>query len=149
MAVGGSNRSTVQGHCGERGLSWRCLGYRNWQGGNHEGSAGIQRFDPLCYRLLKWIDGGYLQYGNKRQRQWPILACFPKPPYWIRLYFSVSKYQTAAGTADIMSHIFEVYFSRVKDSYMQDRMAEALLKTCIKYGSLLLTNRTTTKRAPT
>ena len=48
--------------------------------------------------------------------------------------FSVSKYQTAAGTADIMSHIFEVYFSRVKDAYMQDRMAEALLKTCIKYG---------------
>ena len=33
-----------------------------------------------------------------------------------------------------MSHIFEVYFSRVKDAYMQDRMAEALLKTCIKYG---------------
>lgn len=48
--------------------------------------------------------------------------------------FSVSKYQTAAGTADIMSHIFEVYFSRVSDAFMQDRVAEALLKTCIKYG---------------
>lgn len=48
--------------------------------------------------------------------------------------FSVSKKQTAAGTADIMSHIFEVYFSRVKDGFLQDRMAEALLKTCIKYG---------------
>ncbi len=63
--------------------------------------------------------------------------------------FSVSKYQTAAGTADIMSHIFEVYFSRVKDAYMQDRMAEALLKHVSNTGSLLLTNRTTTKRAPT
>ena len=32
--------------------------------------------------------------------------------------FSVSKKQTAAGTADIMSHIFEVYFSRVKDGFL-------------------------------
>ena len=46
---------------------------------------------------------------------------------------SVSAYQTAAGTADIMSHIFEAYFSRT-DGYMQDRMAEGLLKTCIEFG---------------
>jgi alcohol dehydrogenase YqhD (iron-dependent ADH family) len=48
--------------------------------------------------------------------------------------FSVPKNQTAAGTADIMSHIFEVYFSNTKEAYMQNRMAEALLKTCINYG---------------
>lgn len=48
--------------------------------------------------------------------------------------FSVPKNQTAAGTADIMSHIFEVYFSNTKEAFLQDRMAEALLKTCIKYG---------------
>lgn len=47
--------------------------------------------------------------------------------------FSVPANQTAAGTADIMSHIFECYFSRV-DAYMQNRMAEGLLKTCIEYG---------------
>lgn len=46
---------------------------------------------------------------------------------------SVSKYQTAAGTADIMSHIMETYFSN-KKGFMQDRIAEALLKTCITYG---------------
>lgn len=46
---------------------------------------------------------------------------------------SVSKIQTAAGTADIMSHIFECYFSN-KRGYMQDRMAEGLLKTCIEFG---------------
>lgn len=46
---------------------------------------------------------------------------------------SVSAYQTAAGTADIMSHIFEAYFSNAQ-GYMQDRMAEGLLKTCINYG---------------
>ncbi|WP_312907069.1 iron-containing alcohol dehydrogenase [Tissierella praeacuta] len=48
--------------------------------------------------------------------------------------FSVPKGQTAAGTADIMSHIFEVYFSNTKEAYLQNRMAEALLKTCINYG---------------
>jgi len=46
---------------------------------------------------------------------------------------SVSAYQTAAGTADMMSHIFEAYFSNVS-GFMQDRMAEGLLKTCIEYG---------------
>ncbi|MEJ8736223.1 iron-containing alcohol dehydrogenase [Erysipelotrichaceae bacterium HCN-30851] len=47
--------------------------------------------------------------------------------------YSVSAYQTAAGTADIMSHILECYFSNV-EGYLQDRMAEGLLKTCIEYG---------------
>lgn len=48
--------------------------------------------------------------------------------------FSVPKNQTAAGTADIMSHIFEVYFNNTEGAYVQNRMAEALLKTCINYG---------------
>ena len=48
--------------------------------------------------------------------------------------FTVSKYQTAAGTADIMSHIMENYFGGSEGAYLQDRMAEGLLKTCIKYG---------------
>lgn len=48
---------------------------------------------------------------------------------------SVPKYQTASGTADIMSHLFEMYFDKVPGGgYMQKRMIEALLKTCIEYG---------------
>ena len=50
--------------------------------------------------------------------------------------YTVSAYQTAAGTADIMSHILETYFSRVSTAGLQDRMAEALLKTCIQYGPI-------------
>lgn len=46
---------------------------------------------------------------------------------------SVPAHQTAAGTADIMSHIFECYFSNAQ-GFMQDRMAEGLLKTCIAFG---------------
>lgn len=47
--------------------------------------------------------------------------------------YSVSKYQTAAGTADIMSHIFEGYFSRTEDSSLSDYIAEGVLKTAIAY----------------
>jgi len=43
--------------------------------------------------------------------------------------YTVSKYQTAAGSADIMSHIFEGYFSRTEDSFLSDGIAETVLKT--------------------
>ena len=52
--------------------------------------------------------------------------------------YTVSPYQTAAGVADIMSHIFESYFSKVKGAYLQDRLAEGLLKTCIHYGRIAI-----------
>ena len=42
--------------------------------------------------------------------------------------------QTAAGTADIMSHTFESYFSPVETSCLADSMAEAILRTCIQCG---------------
>ncbi len=52
--------------------------------------------------------------------------------------FTVSKYQTASGTADIMSHIFEGYFSRTEDSDLSDHIAEGVLKTAIKYLPIAL-----------
>ena len=52
--------------------------------------------------------------------------------------FTVSQKQTSAGTADMMSHIFENYFTNVKGAYIQGRLCEALLKTCIKYGPVAL-----------
>ena len=51
--------------------------------------------------------------------------------------FSVPKYHTAAGTADIMSHLFELYFKEVEDgAFFQKRLIEGILKTCIKYGPI-------------
>lgn len=52
--------------------------------------------------------------------------------------FTVPKYQTAAGVADIMSHIFEQYFSPTPDTFLQDRMSEAILKTCINYAPIAI-----------
>lgn len=48
--------------------------------------------------------------------------------------FSVSPSQTAAGAADIMSHILESYFHNVKGTAVQSHLAEALLKTVIEYA---------------
>lgn len=52
--------------------------------------------------------------------------------------FTVSPKQTAAGTADMMSHTFENYFTNVKGAYLQASLCEAVLKTCVKYGPIAL-----------
>lgn len=53
--------------------------------------------------------------------------------------FTVNAYHTAAGTVDIMSHTLESYFSNV-EAYMQARMAEGILKTCIAFGGRAVEN---------
>ncbi|MCI1305554.1 MAG: iron-containing alcohol dehydrogenase [Lachnospiraceae bacterium] len=52
--------------------------------------------------------------------------------------FTVSKKQTAAGTADMMSHTFENYFNFTEGADVQARFAEGLLRTMIKYGPIAL-----------
>lgn len=52
--------------------------------------------------------------------------------------YTVSRKQTAAGTADIMSHIFENYFTRAKGAFVQARFCESLLRSCIQYGPVAL-----------
>lgn len=48
--------------------------------------------------------------------------------------FSVPKNQTAAGTADIYSHVLEQYFGSERSAFVTDRVAEGILATCIAYG---------------
>ena len=52
--------------------------------------------------------------------------------------FSVSAYQTACGSADILSHIFEVYFNMEDGLYMLDCFMEGLMKTVIKYAPVAM-----------
>ncbi|MBM0045817.1 iron-containing alcohol dehydrogenase [Anaerococcus sp. mt242] len=52
--------------------------------------------------------------------------------------YSVDSYHTAAGTVDIMSHTMENYFTLNDGAYLDDRFAEAILKTCIKYGPIAI-----------
>jgi glycosidase len=51
--------------------------------------------------------------------------------------FSVSAYQTACGSVDIMSHIFDVaYFSKKQSMDMLLRIQEEVLKTFVKYAPM-------------
>ncbi len=52
--------------------------------------------------------------------------------------FTVSPYQTACGSADIISHILEVYFAPEQDLYMLDCFMEGMLKTVIKYAPVAM-----------
>ncbi|MBQ7774896.1 MAG: iron-containing alcohol dehydrogenase [Lachnospiraceae bacterium] len=52
--------------------------------------------------------------------------------------YTLPAMQTAAGTADIMSHIFEQYFQKDTGAFISDRFAESLLKACIKYCPIAL-----------
>ena len=45
--------------------------------------------------------------------------------------FSVSPYQTACGSADIMSHAMEAYFSRTDSSEISDGLAETIMCTVV------------------
>ncbi|WP_455617314.1 iron-containing alcohol dehydrogenase [Eisenbergiella sp.] len=55
------------------------------------------------------------------------------------LTYSVSEYQTACGSADILSHVIESYFVPQNGSmYMLDKVKEGLMKTVIKYAPVAL-----------
>lgn len=47
------------------------------------------------------------------------------------LTFSVPAYQTACGSADILSHAMEAYFSRTDGSEISDGLAETIMRTVI------------------
>lgn len=50
------------------------------------------------------------------------------------LTFTVSKYQTAAGSSDIMCHLLEQYFSSHSDEGIADRLTESMMINVINYA---------------
>lgn len=56
------------------------------------------------------------------------------------LTYSVSKYQTACGIVDIMSHTMERYFSVCEPTQLTDGIAESLLRTVIDCGKKVMDN---------
>jgi alcohol dehydrogenase YqhD (iron-dependent ADH family) len=52
--------------------------------------------------------------------------------------YTVSKYQTACGAADMLNHIMEVYFDMNKDLYMLDCFMEGMMKTIIKFAPIAM-----------
>jgi len=59
-----------------------------------------------------------------------------------KLTFSVPRNQTVNGIVDIMSHVFEQYFSQTPDTPLQERYAESILQTVVDNGELALADGT-------
>lgn len=79
--------------------------------------------------------------NEETQQKFAITSKHLRPKFSIcdpTYTMTVPKMHTAAGIVDIMSHVFEQYFDSTKGSYLQDRLAEGILKTCIKYGPIAL-----------
>ena len=53
--------------------------------------------------------------------------------------YSVNAFQTAAGTADMMSHMIEQYFT-LESMDMMDEISEAIMRTIVKYGPKAIEN---------
>lgn len=51
--------------------------------------------------------------------------------------YTVPAYQTASGSADIMSHIIESYFDR-EEAFVPDAISEGILRAVIKYAPIAL-----------
>lgn len=87
------------------------------------------------------MDGFAVISDLEKNEKWGTGNELTKPVFSIldpEYTFTVSAKQTAAGTADIMSHTFENYFTSEKGAYLQARFCEGILKTCIKYAPIAL-----------
>ncbi|MCI1953115.1 MAG: iron-containing alcohol dehydrogenase [Clostridiales bacterium] len=85
------------------------------------------------------MDGFAVISDMDKNEKWGTGNELTKPVFSImdpQYTFSVSKYQTAAGSSDIMSHTFENYFNNTKGAFLQARIAEGILKTIIKYAPI-------------
>ena len=87
------------------------------------------------------MDGIAVISDLEKNEKWATAAACMKPVMSIldpEYTYSVSKKQTAAGTADMISHIFENYFTPVKGADVQAGFCEAQLKTAFKYGPIAM-----------
>ncbi|MFW5782460.1 MAG: iron-containing alcohol dehydrogenase [Candidatus Muiribacteriaceae bacterium] len=87
------------------------------------------------------MNGGAVITNEETAEKLPIHAEATKPAFSIldpTYTFTVPANQTAAGTADIMSHVFEQYFSKNHDAYITDRLCEGVLRTAVHYAPMAL-----------
>jgi alcohol dehydrogenase YqhD (iron-dependent ADH family) len=76
-----------------------------------------------------------LKYGHSSIYVRPLLSVM-NPEF----FFTLPPYQLASGVADMMSHIFERYFTNTKNVDLSDGLCEATLRTIMRNGPLALEN---------
>ena len=84
--------------------------------------------------------GGVITNLSTRQKQGRVEhVLYPKVSFLDpTVTYSVGKFQTAAGAADMFNHILETYFSREKGMYMLDTFMEGMMRTIIKYAPIAI-----------
>ncbi len=118
-----------------------CVDHDAWDFFDHNVWAPVRKALPILDILTLSATGSEMDSGgvisnpdtcDKLGRLDPLLL--PKVSFLDPSNtFSVSAYQTACGSADMLSHICEVYFNMDQDLYMLDCFMEGLMKTIIKY----------------
>lgn len=106
------------------------------------GRARVERALPLGAILTLAATGSEMNAGavisNEETREkLPMFGACLKPRFSIldpTFTFTLPPTQTAAGVADIISHCFEQYFSPTPATYLADRLAEAVIRTCVAFG---------------
>jgi alcohol dehydrogenase YqhD (iron-dependent ADH family) len=87
------------------------------------------------------MDGFAVISDMDKNEKWGTGNDITKPVFSImdpQYTYSVSKYQTAAGSSDIISHTLENYFNNTNGAFLQSRFAEGILKTVIKYAPVAM-----------
>ena len=107
--------------------------------------TSVKKALPICAVLTlaatgSEMNGGCVLTNEKTSEKFAMGSFKLKPKFSILdpVYtFTLPKIQTAAGIADMTSHVFEQYFS-YPDATLQDYMSEAVLKTVIENAPVVL-----------
>ncbi|MBP5407191.1 iron-containing alcohol dehydrogenase [bacterium] len=107
--------------------------------------TSVKKALPICAILTlaatgSEMNGGCVLTNEETQEKLAMGSIRLKPKFSIldpTYTFTLPKNQTVAGIADIMSHVFEQYFS-YPDAALQDYMSEAVLKTVIENAPVVV-----------
>lgn len=141
LAVGGG--STID--CAKWVAAAACVEFDAWDFFNAE-QREVEKALPVISILTIAATGSEMdpigvisnpETNEKFGKSSPLL--YPKVSFLDpTLTYSVGRFQTACGCADILSHICEMYFTKAKDLDMLDEMMEGLMRTVVKFSPVAL-----------
>ncbi|MBU0591569.1 iron-containing alcohol dehydrogenase [Candidatus Micrarchaeota archaeon] len=114
-------------------------------------SKGIQPKKALPIGVVLTIPAAGSEASNASvitneeiHRKSAFLSELVRPKFAIlnpELTFTLPKFQTACGIADMMAHVFERYFTNSADVDLTDKLCEASLRSIIKNARIVIANQ--------
>lgn len=142
LAVGGGSTidcaKAIAGQAKYEGDIWNCYEKKN--------SSQLKAALPVASVLTLSATGSEMNANSvisnmKENKKMGLSTGLYQPVFSIldpSYTFTVNKRQTASGSVDIMSHLFEQYFTPDEGGYIQNRMMEGVLKTVIRYAPIAI-----------